>query len=381
MLTLENSVAELVGVNHAVAVNSGTSAIWILLSALGIGPGDEVIVPGFTFVASMSAIIYAGATPVLAEIDDTFNLDPIDVEARITSKTKAILAVHMLGAACDLDALGDIAKRHNILLIEDAAAGIRRQLSRPSSRLDRCGWRVQLQPVQDHHVRRRRHARHRHARSLRALLRAARPGSPPAAPRHRDRQAAVPGAQPADERALRRGVERATRQARSHPVDASWQPHVVPERDRDNSRRLVPATRRSRRRHCHPSGRDAARSIHGSARLPAISTRRPSPTPAGTCTRTWSTSAVAASSRASPVPLPTTLPTPACCRRPTRCWRGRSPSASVSSTPESARPSGSTCDRRRPTSRRQPIDSARPLNTISPDRPGSPELTETSAHE
>ena len=76
MLTLEQSVAELVGVDHAVAVNSGTSAIWILLSALGIGPGDEVIVPGFTFVASMSSIVYAGATPVLAEIDDTFNLDP-----------------------------------------------------------------------------------------------------------------------------------------------------------------------------------------------------------------------------------------------------------------------------------------------------------------
>jgi dTDP-4-amino-4,6-dideoxygalactose transaminase len=121
VLTLEQSVAELVGVHHAVAVNSGTSAIWILLSALGIGPGDEVIVPGFTFVASMSSIIYAGATPVLAEIDDTFNLDPVDVEARITSNTKAILAVHMLGAACDLDALSDIAKRHGILLIEDAA--------------------------------------------------------------------------------------------------------------------------------------------------------------------------------------------------------------------------------------------------------------------
>ena len=121
VLTLEQNVAKLVGVGHAVAVNSGTSAIWTLLSALGIGPGDEVIVPGFTFVASMSSIIYAGATPVLAEIDDTFNLDPVDVEARITSKTKAILAVHMLGAACDLDALSDIAERHGIMLIEDAA--------------------------------------------------------------------------------------------------------------------------------------------------------------------------------------------------------------------------------------------------------------------
>jgi dTDP-4-amino-4,6-dideoxygalactose transaminase len=121
VLTLEKSVAELVGVDHALAVNSGTSAIWVLLSALGIGPGDEVIVPGFTFVASMSAIVYAGAKPVLAEVDDTFNLDPKDVEARITSKTKAILAVHMLGAPCDLDALGEIATRHGLLLIEDAA--------------------------------------------------------------------------------------------------------------------------------------------------------------------------------------------------------------------------------------------------------------------
>jgi dTDP-4-amino-4,6-dideoxygalactose transaminase len=123
VLTIEQSVAALVGVRHALGVNSGTSALWILMSALGIGPGDEVIVPGFTFVASMSSIIYAGAKPVLAEIDETFNLDPRDVEARITSKTKAILAVHMLGAPCDLDALSDIAQRHGLLLIEDACQG------------------------------------------------------------------------------------------------------------------------------------------------------------------------------------------------------------------------------------------------------------------
>ena len=121
VLTLEQRIAELIGVRHAVAVNSGTSAIWTLISALGIGPGDEVIVPGFTFVASMSAIVYAGAKPVLAEVDDTFNLDPVDVEARITDKTKAILAVHMLGAPCDLDALGDVARRHGLVIIEDAA--------------------------------------------------------------------------------------------------------------------------------------------------------------------------------------------------------------------------------------------------------------------
>jgi dTDP-4-amino-4,6-dideoxygalactose transaminase len=121
VLTLEQRIAALVGVRHAVAVNSGTSAIWILLSALGIGAGDEVIVPGFTFVASMSSIIYTGASPVLAEVDDSFNLDPRDVEARITDRTKAILAVHMLGAPCDLNALEDIAERYGLLLVEDAA--------------------------------------------------------------------------------------------------------------------------------------------------------------------------------------------------------------------------------------------------------------------
>ena len=123
VLTLEKNITELIGVRHALALNSGTSAIWTLLSALGVGPGDEVIVPGFTFVASMSAIVYAGATPVLAEVDDTFNLDAADVEARITGKTKAILAVHMLGAPCDLDRLCDVANRHGIMLIEDACQG------------------------------------------------------------------------------------------------------------------------------------------------------------------------------------------------------------------------------------------------------------------
>ena len=121
VLTLERRVAEIVGARDAVAVSSGTSALWILMSALGVGPGDEVIVPGFTFVASMSAIVYTGASPVLAEIDDTFNLDPRSVEACITDRTKAILAVHMLGAACDLDVLGDIADRHGIMVVEDAA--------------------------------------------------------------------------------------------------------------------------------------------------------------------------------------------------------------------------------------------------------------------
>jgi dTDP-4-amino-4,6-dideoxygalactose transaminase len=93
---LEVEIARICGVRHALGVNSGTSALWCALGALGIGPGDEVIVPGFTFVASISAIVYAGALPVLAEVDASLNLDPADLEARITPRTRAIMVVHML---------------------------------------------------------------------------------------------------------------------------------------------------------------------------------------------------------------------------------------------------------------------------------------------
>ena len=94
------------GVKHALALSGGgSSGLWLSLVGLGIGPGDEVIVPGFTFVATMSAVVYARAVPVLAEIDDTFNLDPADVEAKITPRTRAIIAVHMLGQPARLDEL------------------------------------------------------------------------------------------------------------------------------------------------------------------------------------------------------------------------------------------------------------------------------------
>ena len=117
----EEEVASRVGVRHAIALNAGSSAIWIALAGLGIGPGDEVIVPGFTYVSSISAIIYARAIPVLAEVDETFNLDPVDVEARITPRTRAILAVHMLGNPARLDELRAVADRHGLALIEDCA--------------------------------------------------------------------------------------------------------------------------------------------------------------------------------------------------------------------------------------------------------------------
>ena len=119
--TLEEEICRRAGVGFALGLNSGTSALLLAQAALGVGPGDEVIVPGFTFVASMSSIVYSRARPVLAEIDDSFTLDPRDVEARITPRTRAIIAVHMLGSPARLDELRDIASRHAVALIEDAA--------------------------------------------------------------------------------------------------------------------------------------------------------------------------------------------------------------------------------------------------------------------
>ena len=119
--TLEEMVEQKFAVKHALAVTSGTAALITALSALGIGPGDEVIVPGYTFIASISSIIIARAVPVLAEIDDSLTLDPADVEKKITPRTRAIMAVHMLGNPCDLNRLRAIAEKHGLILIEDAA--------------------------------------------------------------------------------------------------------------------------------------------------------------------------------------------------------------------------------------------------------------------
>jgi dTDP-4-amino-4,6-dideoxygalactose transaminase len=117
----EEEVARLAGVGHALALNSGTSGLLLALMGLGIGPGDEVIVPGFTYVATLSSVVYARARPVLAEIDESFNLDPVDVEGRITPRTRAIIAVHMLGNPARIEELRAVADRHGIPLIEDCA--------------------------------------------------------------------------------------------------------------------------------------------------------------------------------------------------------------------------------------------------------------------
>lgn len=117
----ERAFAAMTGARNCLGTNSCTSALYVGLLAAGIGPGDEVIVPGYTFIAPIAAVAHAGAEPVLAEIDDSLLIDPADVAARITPRTKAVIAVHMLGAPCDLDALAQVTERHGLLLIEDCA--------------------------------------------------------------------------------------------------------------------------------------------------------------------------------------------------------------------------------------------------------------------
>jgi dTDP-4-amino-4,6-dideoxygalactose transaminase len=119
----EEAIREWTGAPHAVAVSSGTAALHLACAALGLGPGDEVIVPAFTFLATAHAPRYVGATPVLADVvaPECPTLDPADVERRITPRTKAVIAVHMCGYAADTDALSELCEHHGLHLIEDAA--------------------------------------------------------------------------------------------------------------------------------------------------------------------------------------------------------------------------------------------------------------------
>lgn len=120
--TLEAEFASYIGVKHAVATSSGTATIHAALMAVGISPGDEVIVPPITDMGSIVPVLWQGAIPVFADLDPhTYNLDPASVAGCITARTKAILAVHLAGNTCDLVALREISEKHDILLIEDCA--------------------------------------------------------------------------------------------------------------------------------------------------------------------------------------------------------------------------------------------------------------------
>lgn len=117
----EKILAKYIGVKYALAVSSGTAALHCALAAIGIKPGDEVIIPAYAWVACPSTIVLCGGKPVVANIDKTLTLDPKDIEAKITSKTKAIMAVHMRGMACNMDEIMKIAEDHNLIVIEDCA--------------------------------------------------------------------------------------------------------------------------------------------------------------------------------------------------------------------------------------------------------------------
>jgi 8-amino-3,8-dideoxy-alpha-D-manno-octulosonate transaminase len=119
----EQEFSKFLGVKYALAVSSGTAALRVALAALDIGEGDEVITQCFTFVATVEAIIESRATPVCAEIDSTLNIDPDDLRRRITPRTKAVIAVHMLGTPARLSEISKICKDHNLILIEDTAWG------------------------------------------------------------------------------------------------------------------------------------------------------------------------------------------------------------------------------------------------------------------
>ena len=122
--TLEQEFAQYCDAKYALATSSGTSALYIPLMALGLDPGDEVLVPAFTFVATYSAVIFAGLVPVLVEVDESLNMDPLDIENKITTRTKAIIPVHMMGNPCDMDSIMPIVRKHNLFLIEDCCQAV-----------------------------------------------------------------------------------------------------------------------------------------------------------------------------------------------------------------------------------------------------------------
>ena len=123
-LELEKKITEVFGCSYAQLTSSGTAALTTAMAALGIGFGDEIIMPSFTFVASFEAVLSVGAIPVLVDIDETLTLNPDAVRAAITPKTKCVMPVHMCGSMADLDALKEICKEHNLLLLEDACQAI-----------------------------------------------------------------------------------------------------------------------------------------------------------------------------------------------------------------------------------------------------------------
>lgn len=120
----EKRIAEYVGTKYAIGVNSGTDALYLSTRALGFGPGDEIITVAHTFVAAVGAIVQCGATPILIDIKDDYNMDVDQIEDAITSKTKAIIPVHLNGHSCNMDKIMELADKYNLKIIEDTAQAL-----------------------------------------------------------------------------------------------------------------------------------------------------------------------------------------------------------------------------------------------------------------
>ena len=145
----EQEACEKTGAKYALMVASGTCALTLCLSAYGIGPGDEVIVPAYTYISTASAVTNAGAVPVIAEIDDSLGLDPADVERKITKYTKAVIAVHMQGVPGRVDAIRAICKKHDLRLVEDAcqAIGSKYRGEYTGARSDAVAWSLNFYKI------------------------------------------------------------------------------------------------------------------------------------------------------------------------------------------------------------------------------------------
>ena len=121
----ESNFQEFIGCNYATSVSSGTTALHVALEAIGVTKGDEVILPAFTYIASVNTVLQTGATPVFVECDETtLQVDPVSIEKRITKKTKAVMAVHLYGHSCDMELISKICSKNSLLLIEDCAEAV-----------------------------------------------------------------------------------------------------------------------------------------------------------------------------------------------------------------------------------------------------------------
>ena len=165
----EARYAKYLGAKHFALAASGSNALAAAMIGVGLGPGDEVLIPAHTYMATATSVLTVGAIPVIVDIDETLTIDPDAVEAMIGPRTRAVVPVHMWGTACDMDRIMAIAKRNKLIVIEDACQGVGGAYRGPQVRDDRRRRLLQLQLLQEHdRGRRRRRRRSTTTRSLSA---------------------------------------------------------------------------------------------------------------------------------------------------------------------------------------------------------------------